>query len=510
MNVIRKLLKHRGMFDELDHGKIKIPKAFKDIIKSGDKKVINIVGDYDCDGFASIVVAKTLLSELGFDVEYYIPDRASEGYGLSMSVIARMRDCDIVLTVDNGTVADDALKQLSEWGIQSIVTDHHLAESCIADIVINPNCMSVADPSFQNLCAAQVIFSAILICIDVDKNNEYDYAISQCMPWVIIATIADMVKIDTINYQFVEFCINLLRTNSDNQSFNALLDTLNIDHKHLTVDDIGYLIGPTINAVGRMDDMTLAVQAALDDDYNSAKKKWDLLKKHNADRKKKTAEGEALSDEDQNILVNDNIIIVQADIHHGVAGIVASRLKEKHQKPAIVFDMEGKASCRSVPGFHIRDALIKEDKFLLKYGGHAMAAGLTLKSNKSIKAFAIDMNSHAYGIPNPELRPVFCMPPSKLKKIADDYIYSVWGMGNERPLLESEFVVATVKDIKEKHTSLILDYEGSTFDAMLFNKILSADAIGQSYIIKYELTLNKFNNNRSHTLVINSLEKTNG
>ena len=172
--------------------------------------------------------------------------------------------------------------------------------------------------------------------------------------------------------------------------------------------------------------------------------------------------------------------------------------------------MEGKASCRSVPGFHIRDALIKEDKFLLKYGGHAMAAGLTLKSNKSIKAFAIDMNSHAYGIPNPELRPVFCMPPSKLKKIADDYIYSVWGMGNERPLLESEFVVATVKDIKEKHTSLILDYEGSTFDAMLFNKILSADAIGQSYIIKYELTLNKFNNNRSHTLVINSLEKTNG
>ena len=503
MNKVQKLLIERGYQNPLEKiSPLNVPEILNQHLDDATK--INIIGDYDCDGFASIYCAMTILQEFGYDVKYYIPHRIDEGYGLSKPVVGRMRECDMIITVDNGTVATEALEICHKMDIVTVVTDHHAADKSIAHICINPNCKSVEDPNYSNLCGAQVIFSVLQGLVREDET-AYDYTFHNCLAWVMVATIADMVKIDNRNYKFCDYVLNHLRGESTNTSFNALLDVLKLDHKYLTVDDVGYSIGPTINAVGRMDDMTLAVEAALDEDYESAKKKWEGIVKFNKQRKAVTAEGEDLSKKDESIILDENVIVVKADIHAGVIGIVASRLKEEYGKPAVVFNKDGKASCRSVTGFHIRDALIECSKHLIKYGGHAMAAGLSIRKNKEA-AFAKQLNALANSIPLQKERRVIKIKPSKIKDLADSYVYSVWGSGNEKPLLRSRFLIWDIRIIKDTHSALILDSKGITFDAMYFNGLVLESRVQQHCTITYELTLNSFNKNRSHTLVIRSIE----
>ena len=334
---------------------------------------VTVVGDYDCDGACSVAICKIIKPHWNF----VIPNRMIEGYGISKSVVDRIANSDfnteLVLTVDNGVVAEEALGYANnEYGYECIVTDHHLSDTKPSFPTINPNCKGVEHEEHKNFCGASVVADLLFSVFGSEKFYEV-------IPWLTVATIADMVKIDKLNYWRVKTGLEYLRHDRTCQSFAALCEVLEIDQSKLTTDDIGFLIGPTINAVGRLDDMSYGVNAILDINKTTAIAKWKKLKAINKERKEKTKEAEELAEKDMNIIINDNVIVVQADIHPGIIGIVASRLKEKYNKPAIVFNMEGKASCRSVEGFHMRDALVQCDKYLLKYGGHSMAAGLTIK-----------------------------------------------------------------------------------------------------------------------------------
>ena len=349
---------------------------------------------------------------------------------------------------------------------------------------INPNCTGVENEALKNFCGASVVADFLFSVFGYESFYK-------TLPWLTVATIADMVQIDKLNYWRVKTGLDYLRSDRTCVSFASLCTVLKIDQSKLTVDDIGFLIGPTINSFGRLKDMTLGVQAILETDYVTAVDKWKLGVKTNKERKEKTKEGLDLAEKDMNIIINDNVIVVQADIHEGVLGIVASQLKEKYKKPSIVFNMDGKASCRSIPNFHIRDALVQCDKYLLKFGGHAAAAGLTM-SQSNIEKFAEKMNSLAVGvnyIPDPFI--IDCKPKD-LPELCNAIVFGVWGQGLQKPLIRVKVRIEQIKYMKDTHTSMILDVDGKTFDAVMFNKLVLSSKQGKKRTIVCEPVLSNF------------------
>ena len=423
-DTLARLLVNRGIYTVKDAQRFLNPKTeyfyksdtMKDLCKAvkllkenidRDKKIL-IVGDYDVDGVISTYVLYKCLRKLNANVSYHIPDRIKEGYGINESIIknAKIDKVDLIITCDNGISAIEQIKLAKELGISVIVTDHHDVpfkedeegnrEFIIpsADCVVNPKQLDCKYP-FKGLCGAGVVYKlmeALFEVYNIDKAEVIDL-----LQYVAIATVCDVVDLVDENRIIVKKGLELL-TNTNNMGLNALLEKTGVKDKKITVYTLGFVLGPSINASGRLEQAFWALELLLSDNLNKAKELAEKLNELNKERQELTKEGveKAISIIKENNMQDDKVIVVYLDdIHESIAGIIAGRIREKHNLPTIILTKAhdgAKGSGRSIEEYNMFEELLKSKDLLGKFGGHPMAAGMSIPI-ENIDAFRQRLNS---------------------------------------------------------------------------------------------------------------------
>lgn len=372
----------------IDHACDLLAEAIRD-----DARIL-IAGDYDADGATACAVAVRGLRMLGArQVGYVVPDRAVHGYGLTPALLASLdRMPDLIVTVDNGIAALAGVAAAKAGGCRVIVTDHHLPGLALpaADAIVNPNARGDGFPS-KALCGVGVMFY-LLLALRAKLGRRANADLSSLLDLVALGTVADLVPLDRNNRVLVESGLRRIRAGADNAGIRALFDVAGRDPRKATAADLGFAIGPRINAAGRLEDMSIGVECLLADEPGRARELAAVLHGINAHRR----ELQATMVEDALACIDGiptdgavGVSLFDPGWHHGVVGLVAGKVKERLHRPVVAFAPAGgesdalRGSARSVPGFHVRDALAEVDArcpgLIERFGGHAMAAGLTLK-----------------------------------------------------------------------------------------------------------------------------------
>ncbi len=376
-----------------------------DAIDNGDK--ICIYGDYDCDGVTSTALLYKYLKSEGADVCYYIPGRETEGYGLNFNAIDKIRDMGVklIITVDNGITAVKEAEYIYESSMQLVITDHHQLSEQLprAEAIVNPH-RPENNLEFREYCGVSVAFK--LIC--AMQDGEVDDLINEYSDLVAIGTIGDIVPLIDENRAFVRAGLEKINSNPTS-AIKTFVDSNG--NKKYTATDIAFQLCPRINAMGRMGDASRAVEFLISDDSNDCSFKYEQLNNENSHRQE--IEKDIISDVENKIsensqLVSDRVIVIDGvGYHQGVVGIVASHIVEKYGKPSIIIGVDSngiaRGSARSVEGFNIFEALTYCEDDLIQYGGHPLAAGITLSSDK-IDKFRKNINK--YALDNYEIMPV--------------------------------------------------------------------------------------------------------
>lgn len=492
-----------------------------------DQKKITIVGDYDADGASGSSVAILGFRLLGIEVDFLIPSRFKNGYGLSSEIvdIAHTKKTDIIITVDNGIASFEGINHANGLGIDVIVTDHHLQAENLpsAKFIINPNQKKCSFPS-KNLCGAGVVFYLLIALRKKLRDQDYfdnlnlkEPNLLQLLDLVALATIADMVKMDFNNRLLVHHGLKVIRSQQCNLGLKKIFQLTNKSHLNALTSDLSFVIAPKINAAGRMDDMSLGVACLTATNEFEAHQYAKQLIEFNFQRKKTEAD---MQDDAQAIMQgfnksNKTICLFNDKWHQGVIGILASRLKENFYRPVIIFAQDDsgqlKGSARSIDGFHIRDAIDlvakKNPEIILTFGGHAMAAGLTIKQD-SFDTFVQSFEEVAGSILKPEdLSEIVEVDDSILQDdinvhIIDEINQLEWGNGFQRPLFEDTFDCVGQEVIKGLHTKLNLAKQKHIFEGIYFNyQELIPDRVKCLYTVEN----NKFNNINKLTLNIKKI-----
>lgn len=492
-----------------------------------DQKKITIVGDYDADGASGSSVAILGFRLLGTEVDFLIPSRFKNGYGLSSEIvdIAHTKKTDIIITVDNGIASFEGINHANGLGIDVIVTDHHLQAENLpsAKFIINPNQKKCSFPS-KNLCGAGVVFYLLIALRKKLRDQDYfdnlnlkEPNLLQLVDLVALATIADMVKMDFNNRLLVHHGLKVIRSQQCNLGLKKIFQLTNKSHLNALTSDLSFVIAPKINAAGRMDDMSLGVACLTATNEYEAHHYAKQLIEFNFQRKKTEAD---MQDDAQAIMQgfnksNKTICLFNDKWHQGVIGILASRLKENFYRPVIIFAQDDsgqlKGSARSIDGFHIRDAIDlvakKNPEIILTFGGHAMAAGLTIKQD-SFDTFVQSFEEVAGSILKPEdLSEIVEVDDSILQDdinvhIIDEINQLEWGNGFQRPLFEDTFDCVGQEVIKGLHTKLNLAKQKHIFEGIYFNyQELIPDRVKCLYTVEN----NKFNNINKLTLNIKKI-----
>ena len=492
-----------------------------------DQKKITIVGDYDADGASGSSVAILGFRLLGTEVDFLIPSRFKNGYGLSSEIvdIAHTKKTDIIITVDNGIASFEGINHANGLGIDVIVTDHHLQAENLpsAKFIINPNQKKCSFPS-KNLCGAGVVFYLLIALRKKLRDQDYfdnlnlkEPNLLQLLDLVALATIADMVKMDFNNRLLVHHGLKVIRSQQCNLGLKKIFQLTNKSHLNALTSDLSFVIAPKINAAGRMDDMSLGVACLTATNEYEAHHYAKQLIEFNFQRKKTEAD---MQDDAQAIMQgfnksNKTISLFNDKWHQGVIGILASRLKENFYRPVIIFAQDDsgqlKGSARSIDGFHIRDAIDlvakKNPEIILTFGGHAMAAGLTIKQD-SFDTFVQSFEEVAGSILKPEdLSEIVEVDDSILQDdinvhIIDEINQLEWGNGFQRPLFEDTFDCVGQEVIKGLHTKLNLAKQKHIFEGIYFNyQELIPDRVKCLYTVEN----NKFNNINKLTLNIKKI-----
>ncbi|MBO5130652.1 single-stranded-DNA-specific exonuclease RecJ [Clostridium sp.] len=377
----------------------------KNSILNGEK--ILIVGDYDVDGVISTYILYTAIKRCGGDVNFHIPDRIKEGYGINESIIRKASEdkVDIIITCDNGIAAIDQVKLAKELGIKVIITDHHdvpfIEENeerkyvvPDADFVINPkqeNC----NYKFDKICGAGVAYKFIE-CLykefNIDKEELYDL-----LQYVAIATVCDVVDLISENRIIVKEGLKRIN-NTSNIGLRALFKETGLEDKEITVYSLGFVIGPSINASGRLEQAEWALKMLLSDNEIEAKELAEKLNDLNKERQELTKEGleEAIEIIEKNNMTKDKVLVVYLeDVHESIAGIIAGRVREKYNLPTIILTKAhdgAKGSGRSIEEYNMFEELLKCKDLLGKFGGHPMAAGMSIP-NENIDEFRNRLNN---------------------------------------------------------------------------------------------------------------------
>lgn len=504
---------------------------------------IMIVGDFDADGATSSALAVLALRAMGLsNVDFLVPNRFEYGYGLTPEIVAvaAAQQPDIIITVDNGISSIEGVDAAHELGIAVIVTDHHLpgAQLPNADAIVNPNQPGCEFPS-KNLAGVGVIFyvmnalRAELRQIGWFEENEIpEPNMANFLDLVALGTVADVVPLDHNNRILVAQGLERIRAGRCRPGIKSLLEIAGKQAHKLIASDFGFALGPRLNAAGRLDDMSLGIQCLLCDSENLAREMAAQLDELNRDRKaiETGMQQEALGML-QKTLATDaqdlpwGVCLFDETWHQGVIGILASRIKDKYHRPTIVFADVGngeiKGSARSVPGLHIRDALdaiaARHPYLLQKFGGHAMAAGMSLQRENFV-AFAqafdeevrrqlTEGDLQAIIISDGEL----ALQDLTLQMAAQLRDAGPWGQHFPEPVFDGEFFVLQQRKVGEKHLkmTLALDTQGQQLiDAIAFNIDTSIWPNPQIRRVRlaYKLDINEFRGNTHLQLLVDYLE----
>ena len=497
-----------------------------DAIAAGKKLVI--VADYDCDGATACAVGLRGLRLLGAQVDYIVPNRFEYGYGLTPEIVeltVREKNPDIIVTVDNGIASIDGVAEAKRRGIDVVVTDHHLPGDTLpeARVIVNPNQPQCGFPS-KNLAGVGVMFYVLLaVRAEMRKRGLFDAQtqprLDALLDLVALGTVADVVKLDANNRILVAQGLKRMRSGKMHPGIAALFRAAGREARRATPFDLGFAVGPRLNAAGRLADMALGIECLTTDDEGRAwaiAQQLDAINRERRDIEAGMQDTAMLLLDDFNPADRRTIAVFDPSWHQGVIGIVASRLKDKFYRPTITFAPgdEGflKGSGRSIAGFHLRDALDLVSKHapsvMTKFGGHAMAAGLT------IHAEAFDAFSEAFEAVGRDW-----LTQNQLERVIetdgvleDDY-YSVpfitlmdqqvWGQGFAPPVFCDHFRVLSQRILKEKHLKLQLEKNGRKFDAIWFGH---TDSLPDHARVAFRLDANEYNGKTTVQLMVEHAE----
>lgn len=483
-----------------------------DAIAAG-KKVL-IVGDYDADGATATAVAMKGLKSMGGQVDFLVPNRFEYGYGLTPEIVqlATQRKPDFIITVDNGIASVDGVAAANALGISVLITDHHLPAETTPDAacIVNPNQHGCGFKS-KNLAGVGVMFYVLLaLRAELRKRGVFhekaEPNLTELLDLVALGTVADLVKLDANNRILVEQGLRRIRANACSHGIIALLEVAGRNPNKITAQDLGFYVGPRLNAAGRLDDMTLGIQCLLAETPESARTLAQTLHELNLERRNIEADMQdsALAGlQDTDVTNRYGLSLYESGWHQGVVGILASRLKEKYHRPTIAFADAGegilKGSGRSVPGLHLRDALDLVSKrhpyLILKFGGHAMAAGLSiLETNFADFSNAFEATLREL-MTEADLEAILETDGGLDTNIIDlDTAWilasSVWGQGFAPPLFYDEFAVVNQRVVGEKHLKLVLEKQGERFNAIFFGR---AEFLPLKVRAAYLLEINLYN-----------------
>ena len=500
---------------------------------------ILIVGDFDCDGATSTALMVRVLREMGAQVEFLVPDRFKYGYGLTPEIVAlgiETYDPDVIVTVDNGISSHAGVELAKAKGLTVIITDHHLTTQATpnADAVVNPNQLG-CDFASKSLVGVGVAFYVLGNLAKVRRQaNKSTTQVSRYIDLVALGTVADVGVLDQNNRILVHQGIQAIKQGRCCVGILALLEQASRQAADITAQDFGFILGPRINAAGRMDSMRIGIDCLLTDDWGEAQRLAHQLDKLNQERRqveqgmRQQADSvlRTLENPSEQSAINQithrkrSIILYQDEWHQGVIGIVAGRLKESYHVPAIVFapadtdmiedDDAIKGSARSIEGIHIRDAIESVaqtyPELISHFGGHAMAAGLTIK-RKNFEPFCKAFDEVIAAVADEVFaETLYSDGELTAGEFTVDFIDSlqtlaIWGHGFVAPIFDGVFVVQDYRVLKERHLKLWLSYPDVPFtiEAIWFNA--DFDAIALSAInrsvskvhLLYELEKNLFN-----------------
>lgn len=495
---------------------------------TGDARIV-VAGDYDCDGATGCAVAVRGLRMLGArHVGYVVPDRAIHGYGLTPALVATLHPApDLVVTVDNGISSIAGVAAAKARGCSVIVTDHHLPGAVLpdADAIVNPNLAGGTFPS-KALCGVGVMFYLLLaLRAWLGKRDEVDLA--ALLDLVALGTVADLVPLDANNRTLVEGGLRRMRAGKACAGIAALFEVASRDPRCAAADDLAYAVAPRLNAAGRLEDMTIGVECLLCDDATRARELAGILHDINAQRRDlqvSMVEDAMARLADAQAGESVGVSLFDAAWHHGVVGLVAAKVKERWHRPVVAFAPAGggdelRGSARSVPGFHIRDALAEVDArcpdLIVRFGGHAMAAGLTLKLANYARFAEVFDAVVRERIAQEALQPVLVsdgeLAPEEfgIELARQLRVAGPWGQGFPAPLFDNQFECIDCKPMGTEgvHRRLRLrdPRDGREHDAVWFNA--GGDPAPDVPVrFVFELTVNDWRGSESLRLLVRHWE----
>lgn len=547
--VLQRLYAHRGLADANDLARSAqqllpyqllkgIPQAVALLLDARQRQQrILIVGDFDADGATSTATLLAGLRALGFaNVDFLVPNRFEYGYGLSveMADLALRHGAELIVTVDNGISAIEGVARAKAAGVRVLVTDHHLAGSELpdADAIVNPNQPGCDFPS-KALAGVGVAFY-LLLAVRAALREQGAFALipepnlAELLDLVALGTVADVVPLDRNNRILVHQGLQRIRNGKVRPGIQALIDVANRKAAKLTAQDFGFALAPRLNAAGRLDDMSIGIACLLSPDINNARRLAAELDSLNLERREieQGMQTEAMAALSRLSLQSADLptclCLYQSDWHQGVIGILAGRVKEAWHRPVIAFargdNGELKGSARSVAGVHMRDLLeavsTAEPGLIKKFGGHAMAAGLTI-AEAHYEAFVQALSKQTSRFIQPEHLTAVVYSDGELQPQELDISLAQllqnagpWGQAFPEPVFHGRFKLVQQRLLAEKHLKMMLQgADGKLFDAIWFNADIKSwpNPQIQQVELAYQLDINEFRDQQNLQLLVRHL-----
>ncbi|WP_234000007.1 single-stranded-DNA-specific exonuclease RecJ [Pseudoalteromonas sp. T1lg76] len=551
--VIRQLYAARGVSDpaQIDNSVTTLHdfRLFRDIDKAAEllftslqkQEKVLIVGDFDADGATSTATLMQGLQMFGFTrLDYLVPDRFNFGYGLSVELAEHIITLapDLVITVDSGISCINGIARVKEAGIKVLVTDHHLQGERLpnADAIVNPNRHDCQFPS-KSIAGVGVAFYLLIAFRHAlreanwyEQQGQAEPNLGNLLDLVALGTVADVVALDANNRTLVYQGLARIRSGRTRPGIDALIEVARRNRARLSASDFGFALAPRLNAAGRLDDMSLGIACLLAPELNQARRIAGELDALNAERKEIE---QGMQQEAQAALSKlslgtnqapDALCLYQQDWHQGVIGILAGRLKEQHHRPTAIFaagdNGQLKGSCRSIDGVHMRDVLAHIDAqhpgLIIKFGGHAMAAGLSIEEARFsefqqafVAEVAKELTEEAKEcvlLTDGELpADCFSLDFAELLRQAGPF-----GQHFPEPVFEHTFELLQQRIVGEKHLKLVLRHQsGRVVDAIAFNIDVRAwpDTQVRYVHLAYQLDINEFRGQFSLQLIVREMQK---
>lgn len=486
-------------------------------------KSLLVIGDYDADGATATAVAVRGISRMGGRVEFLVPNRFEYGYGLTPEIVAlaATRQPDIIITVDNGIASVEGVAAANALGIAVLLTDHHLPgdNTPAAACILNPNQHGCTFPS-KNLAGVGVIFYAMLaLRAELRARgafmNKAEPNLTELLDLVALGTVADLVKLDDNNRILVEQGLRRIRAGKACAGVEALFRVAAREPRRANVQDLGFSVGPRLNAAGRLDDMSLGIACLLSTDAEQAMRMAQELNDLNLARRSIEADMQDTANgvlEEFDVADCFSLTLYNQEWHQGVIGILASRIKERYHRPVLVFAQADhgqlKGSGRSISGLHLRDALDllskREPDLIIRFGGHAMAAGLSIRE-ADFERFQHGFEAVVRSLLTPaDLESLIevdgALESSDMQwDLACAIERQVWGQGFPQPTFYDQFSVEQQRVVGERHLKLVLGKSGQRFDAIFFQQ---QAFLPQQIRAVYQLQTNEYNGKQSVQLCL--------